>query len=915
MATVTENVIIDFQVNTEELTGAQEQLAKTGKVDSKYLDELNKRLKSAAGDTKALITEFKKAAATASLLGKEFEDAFMAGIQDALEEAGVSAEEFADALGQADKPAKSLKAELKELKVQLAQMKLEGKDNTAEFAALRDRAGELADSIADANAEIANAGSDTRNIDNIVGSISALASGFSVAQGAAALFGDESEDVQKALLKVNAAMAIATGVQNLYNASLKEGSLAKLSDVIATNAQVAIQKVYTLVTGRATAATTAFKIALATTGIGLLVVGVIALTNAFYDNGESLDDLNKRLDDYNDRIQTSNELIQYQTSLQSERAKAAGKAESDIMRIQANGLLAQYELIKLRNETLKSERDSVSSTSEEWFVLNKAIDDNLSKMRSLSQQIEILNVQGAAAVASEAEEQAKKAREEREKAAKAARDARIRDLQDTVFFIERQLLAVEEGSAEELELKKKLVLAKRDVELAAENVTAEQTLLIQATAIKNRENLDKEYFKKRKDAELQALIDNNAAALENIKLSYAERLDLSIQQLQLQAQQEENAAQGNAERIKLIQAKLATDISELRNAEIDRQLSVTLASEQRNADAVKRIQEKILSDEKSTIEQRVAALDTILAAEMRGLRAKLMANEQKEQSDEDYVKNYEDIIGQIEALEANHNDRMADLYKQDKEARQAAARETIGYFIEYGTAAVDFLSSLASAQTEREAQALDAQRQQLDALLEAGAISEQEAAKRAKELDRIERENKQRAAERDKREALFRAVLAVPAAYLKGLTDGGPIVGAIYAGLAAVQAAIIASKPVPKFFRGKRNRYEGEGIVADMGAELVERDGRMYLYTKPTQTYLGANDKVYTAAETRKLMHNERAPVTVNNNTKALEIDYERLAKAIPQSNFSVNINKDFIEESVANGLTRNRYYDKWYKF
>lgn len=911
MATVTENVIIDFQVNTEELTGAQEQLAKAGKVDSSYLDALNKRLKVAAGDTKALITEFKKAAATASLLGKEFEDAFMEGIQDALDEAGISAEEFADALAKADQPAKSLKAELKELKVQLAQMKLEGKDNTAEFAALRDRAGELADSIADANAEIANAGSDTRNIDNIVGSISALAGGFAAVQGAMGLFGKENEDVQKALLKVNSAMALATGIQQFYNATLKEGALTKLRDVVATNAQIAVQKIYTLVTGRATAATTAFKVALATTGIGLIVVGVLALANAFSDTADSIDEVNRKLDVLKAKSaglarSDTRDLALYQAQLQ-----AKGATETEVAQLTLEYRRKELDSNRQLTASTKALRDQQTKGSEEFAAAEaEYLKANQARLDSIN-DVAIAELELATAIQNDA----KKAAEEREKLSKAARDARIRDLQDTVFFIERQLLAAQEGSAEELELKKKLVLAKRDVELAAENVTAEQTLLIQANAIKNRENLDKEYFKKRKDAELQALIDNNAAALENIQLSYAERLDLSIQQLQLQAQQEENAAQGNAEKIKLIQAKLATDISELRNAEIDRQLSVTLASEQRNADAVKRIQEKILSDEKSTIQQRVDALDAILAAEMRGLRAKLMANEQKEQSDEDYINNYEDIMGQIEALEADHNDRMADLYRQDKEARQAAARETIGSFIEYGTAAVDFLSSLASAQTEREAQALDAQRQQLDALLEAGAITEKEAERRAKELERIERENKQRAAEREKREALFRAVLAVPAAYLKGLTDGGPIVGAIYAGLAAVQAAIIASKPVPKFFRGKRNRYEGQGIVADMGAELVERDGRMYLYTKPTQTYLGANDKVYTAAETRKLMHNERAPVTVNNNTKALEIDYERLAKAIPQSNFSVNINKDFIEESVANGLTRNRFYDKWYKF
>ena len=41
---------------------------------------------------------------------------------------------------------------------------------------------------------------------------SAIAGGFAAAQGAMALFGTESEDVEKALLKVQGAMAIAQGV-------------------------------------------------------------------------------------------------------------------------------------------------------------------------------------------------------------------------------------------------------------------------------------------------------------------------------------------------------------------------------------------------------------------------------------------------------------------------------------------------------------------------------------------------------------------------------------------------------------------------------------------------------------------------------------------------------------------------------
>jgi hypothetical protein len=132
------------------------------------------------------------------------------------------------------------------------------------------------------------------------------------------------------------------------------------------------------------------------------------------------------------------------------------------------------------------------------------------------------------------------------------------------------------------------------------------------------------------------------------------------------------------------------------------------------------------------------------------------------------------------------------------------------------------------------------------------------------------------------------------------------------AALAAAQAAIIASQPVPKFFRGKKDKYAGPGTVADMGAELVERNGRMFLYTKPTQTYLGANDKVYTAAETRKILHSTNINTTIQ-QPKQERFDYNRLAASIPSSPVNINIDKDGITEWTSSQLARKNYMDRRY--
>jgi hypothetical protein len=57
---------------------------------------------------------------------------------------------------------------------------------------------------------------------------SSIASGFAAAQGAVALFGSESEDLQKVLVRVQAATALASGLQGLagFGKALQTASLA-----------------------------------------------------------------------------------------------------------------------------------------------------------------------------------------------------------------------------------------------------------------------------------------------------------------------------------------------------------------------------------------------------------------------------------------------------------------------------------------------------------------------------------------------------------------------------------------------------------------------------------------------------------------------------------------------------------------
>jgi len=88
------------------------------------------------------------------------------------------------------------------------------------------------------------------------------------------LFGTESEDLQKSLLKVQAAIAVANGVQQVASLITEQSAI---KTAVLTTAQTA----YSLAVGTSTGALKIFRLALAATGVGALVIGLVALYENF----------------------------------------------------------------------------------------------------------------------------------------------------------------------------------------------------------------------------------------------------------------------------------------------------------------------------------------------------------------------------------------------------------------------------------------------------------------------------------------------------------------------------------------------------------------------------------------------------------------------------------------------------------
>ena len=184
----------------------------------------------------------------------------------------------------------SAKSELSELTKQLTSGKLSGKD----LQQAKDRAAELKKEINNVRGEIGRLASDTRIFDTFVEGGRAVAAAFSVAQGAAAIFGDENKDLQKSILKVQGALALLTGAQELANIVTKQGGIATQAYGLALKVVDGIAKV----TGLSIAA----SMAVATLGVSALIAGVVYLATAFSDASDETSEFNEETEKHKQAI-------------------------------------------------------------------------------------------------------------------------------------------------------------------------------------------------------------------------------------------------------------------------------------------------------------------------------------------------------------------------------------------------------------------------------------------------------------------------------------------------------------------------------------------------------------------------------------------------------------------------------------
>jgi hypothetical protein len=251
-------------------------------------------------------------------------------------------DKMADAFSEAAEKA------IKPLRVQLREARLEAQKAFDTFGAGSEefrKAAEAVDDLDDKqkalNARIGAIDAEGK-VETFGKALQGVAGAFSVAQGAAALFGSENQAVEQALLKVQAAMAIQQGISGLVEGAKAAKALAMSVGLVGPAAQAGSVGINGL------------KAALITSGIGAAVVLIGTLASSMLDLAENTEKAKVAEEGRQKAAAKTADLKLAEISLDEELAVLAGTR-------------TQLEVDKAR-----AQRESAKSIEEEAKALKEA---------------------------------------------------------------------------------------------------------------------------------------------------------------------------------------------------------------------------------------------------------------------------------------------------------------------------------------------------------------------------------------------------------------------------------------------------------------------------------------------------------------------------------------------------------------
>lgn len=214
----------------------------------------------------------------------------------------------------------SLAVELRTNQQLLATMSEAGLGGTKAFEELREKVNETQKTYTEFRQQQKLLGSDSGGFEAIIKGAEGLVGIYGSVVSAGKLFGNNNEELEKGMVKLEAVIALLTSLQGIERGLHEATAIAVTIESNAKKVLTAATELYTFVVEGATVATKAFRAALVATGIGAILLLLASFINELMkatagtlEAVEAQGKYNEALKDYSDILAKNNEaFLKYQ---------------------------------------------------------------------------------------------------------------------------------------------------------------------------------------------------------------------------------------------------------------------------------------------------------------------------------------------------------------------------------------------------------------------------------------------------------------------------------------------------------------------------------------------------------------------------------------------------------------------------
>ena len=278
----------------------------------------------------------------------------------------------------------NLKQQLKQAQVEVQTLADKFGATSAQAVEAAKKAAILKDKISDAK-QLTDAFNPDAKFKALSGALTGVAGGFSVVTGALGAFGKQNEDVEKALLKVQSAMALASGAQAIGESidSFKQLGAVLKANTIIQRIMTAAQAVYNAVM----AANPAAAIVLTITALIAAGYALVKMFQSSADaNAKNEAAIKKNESALKQQIKTSekaSEALKTKNGHEYEMAKASGASAESLRKLALKHAEAQIALEKSTLATAKDTYEKNKNTLAN-LINSGATEEQIKKQKELT---------------------------------------------------------------------------------------------------------------------------------------------------------------------------------------------------------------------------------------------------------------------------------------------------------------------------------------------------------------------------------------------------------------------------------------------------------------------------------------------------------------------------------------------------